>query len=294
MGTFSWPLTDCSRDFGDPIDAGPSTPTPPPTVDDPAEDDRNDPCATYGECVDDDRGYAGGAEPPFDPHAWDGTCLVGGSGLYGEPACASQFFYTGDREVDPFWQGFFDSIGLGAVIGGVVAATCIIATAGVCAAAVVVVAGAGVVSTAAFVGDHVIDGQPVTQYEWGSLAGSAVVLVVAGGAGYGAARGGWARGLPDSMIVVRGGQQPVPPPGVVFSGAYGRTLLEAGSHTPYGSIRVTTAGEIRASGGTVTIVPELTRAGVMNPNHVSICLGAGQCPFGSLLQNPVPKAGRIQ
>lgn len=103
-----------------------------------------------------------------------------------------------------------------------------------------------------------------------------------------------AGGLADDTVVVRGGTSEVPPPGEVFSGAYGHTLEEAGAYVPYGQIRPTTAGQIRAGGGTVTVVPEMTRSGVMNEHHVNICLGAGPCPFGPLQPNPVPKSGRIQ
>ena len=106
-----------------------------------------------------------------------------------------------------------------------------------------------------------------------------------------AARAG---GLADDLVVVRGGMSDVPPPGQVFSGAYGRTLEEAASGVPHGQIRATTVGQIRAGGGTVEVVPELTRSGVLNERHVDICLGNGPCPFGPLQPNPVPKSLRIQ
>jgi hypothetical protein len=100
-------------------------------------------------------------------------------------------------------------------------------------------------------------------------------------------------GLADDMIVVRGGTSDVPGAGEVFSGSYGSTLDEAAAGVPHGQIRATTAGEIRAAGGTVDIAPELTRSGVLNEQHVSICLGPGSCPFGPLQPNPVPKGLRI-
>ncbi len=100
--------------------------------------------------------------------------------------------------------------------------------------------------------------------------------------------------LADDMMIVRGGTAPLPPPGEIFSGAYGQTLEEAASGVPHGQIRVTTAGEIYAGGGTVEIVPELTRSGVLNERHVNVCLGPGPCPFGPLQPNPVPRSGRIQ
>lgn len=100
--------------------------------------------------------------------------------------------------------------------------------------------------------------------------------------------------LADDAVVVRGGTSDVPPAGEVFSGAYAQTLEEAGAFVPYGQLRATTAGEIRLGGGTVDVVPEMTRGGNLNPNHVNICLGPGSCPFGPLIPNPVPKPGRIQ
>jgi len=101
-------------------------------------------------------------------------------------------------------------------------------------------------------------------------------------------------GLADDMVVVRGGTSDLPGPGEVFSGAYGQTLEDAAAGVPYGQIRATTVGEIRSGGGTVEIKPELTRSGVLNPQHVDICLGSGSCPFGPLMPNPIPKALRIQ
>ena len=103
-----------------------------------------------------------------------------------------------------------------------------------------------------------------------------------------------AEGVPDPWIVVRGGTKELPPPGEVFSGAAGRTLEEAASGVPHGTIRQTTAGEIRSGGGTVEHAPELTRGGNFNEKHVNICLGSGPCPFGPPEPNPVPPGGRIR
>ncbi len=47
--------------------------------------------------------------------------------------------------------------------------------------------------------------------------------------------------------------------------------------TAIATFRVSTAGRIRAAGGSVVRVPERTRSGVVNPNHVNICLGRGEC-----------------
>ncbi len=98
----------------------------------------------------------------------------------------------------------------------------------------------------------------------------------------------------DTDVVVRGGQSPLPEPGTPFSGSYGRTLEEAGAAVPYGTIRATTAGAIRAGGGSVEWEPDLTRSGVLNENHVNIVEGEGPSVFSELFPNPVPKSERIQ
>ncbi|MGW4215209.1 polymorphic toxin-type HINT domain-containing protein [Lentzea sp. NPDC004789] len=102
--------------------------------------------------------------------------------------------------------------------------------------------------------------------------------------------GGWT--VPDDYVIVRGGQSPMPGAGEVFSGSMGTSVGEAGAGVPHGSIRVTTAGAIRAAGGTVTYAPEPTAGGAMNYNHVNVSLGERN-PFGEVEANPVPKAGRL-
>ena len=67
------------------------------------------------------------------------------------------------------------------------------------------------------------------------------------------------------------------------------TARQVGQH---GSIRVTTAGQIRAAGGTVTYAPEVGPGGVMNYNHVNVTVGETN-PFGEVVGNPVPKSGRM-
>lgn len=99
--------------------------------------------------------------------------------------------------------------------------------------------------------------------------------------------------LPDDSVIVRGGTSDIPGPGEVFSGSYGSTLDEAATGVPHGQIRVSTVGEITAGGGTVEVVPELTRSGVLNDQHVNICLASSPCPFGPLIPNPMPKNERI-
>jgi uncharacterized protein RhaS with RHS repeats len=122
------------------------------------------------------------------------------------------------------------------------------------------------------------------------LAGGAQLLV---GLGRRAASAG-ITALVDEAVIVRGGQGALPAAGETFSGAAGGTLEEAASGVPHGTIRASTAGRIRQSGGTVTPKPELTRTGVLNEKHVDICLGSGPCPFGEPMPNPIPKAERIQ
>ena len=99
--------------------------------------------------------------------------------------------------------------------------------------------------------------------------------------------------VPDENIVVRGGQSEVPPTGTTFSGAHGATLEEAASGVPHGTVRETTAGQIRAEGGTVELRPEPTRSGTMNDRHVNITEGGTKTSFGDSKPNPVPRKDRI-
>jgi hypothetical protein len=118
-----------------------------------------------------------------------------------------------------------------------------------------------------------------------------------GGSGAGEAagtRGAADSAIPDATVVVRGGQGEMPPAGQVFSGAQGRTLKEAAAGVPHGTIRSTTAGEIRAGGGSVEYAPEFNaKVGRTNYQHVDVCLGEGSCPFSSPFANPVPKQSRF-
>jgi RHS repeat-associated protein len=99
--------------------------------------------------------------------------------------------------------------------------------------------------------------------------------------------------LPDSAVIVRGGTGEVPPPGHVWSGTTGSTVEEAAQGVPHGAIRTTTAGDIRASGGAVRLKPEFDpNVGQVNNQHVNFCVGTGRCPFGDLIDNPVPRQSR--
>ncbi len=100
--------------------------------------------------------------------------------------------------------------------------------------------------------------------------------------------------VPDSNVVVKGGTRP--PPSETFSGAQGRTLGEAGQGVPHNQVQATTAGDIRASGGTVDVAPEPAGPGspVINYQHVNVTPGEGPNPFGPPEPNPAPKGARIR
>jgi RHS repeat-associated protein len=101
--------------------------------------------------------------------------------------------------------------------------------------------------------------------------------------------------VPDDYIVVRGGQGETPPPGTTFSGSTGATVEQAATGVPHGSIRATTAGEIRTQGGTVEFAPEPTRGGNTNWRHVNVTEGGAQTVFPAQAQNnPAPKSQRVQ
>lgn len=95
-------------------------------------------------------------------------------------------------------------------------------------------------------------------------------------------------------MIVRGGQSEMPAAGELFSGSHGQSLEEAAAGVPHGTIRSTTAGEIRAGGGTVEYAPEYNgRVGATNYQHVNVTTGEGSSPFSEPFANPVPKSGRF-
>jgi hypothetical protein len=98
--------------------------------------------------------------------------------------------------------------------------------------------------------------------------------------------------VPDEFIIVRGGIKPLPPPGEMFSAVAGPTVAAAAAAVPYGTMRVTTAGEIRAQGGTVLWLPEHSPRGTLNRQHVNVA-EPGQSSFSALQKNPVPSKDRI-
>ena len=98
--------------------------------------------------------------------------------------------------------------------------------------------------------------------------------------------------VPDAWMVVKGGGKPPPTPGEVFSTSYGTTLNEAGAGVPHGQIQPTTAGQIRAGGGSVDVAPEMT-GDVMNFQHANVVEGSPPTKFQPPIPNPVPKPNRI-
>ena len=76
--------------------------------------------------------------------------------------------------------------------------------------------------------------------------------------------------IPDDFAVVRGGEKPLPLPGTPFSGAAGTDKHDAAKGIPHNKMRATTAAAIRAYGGQVTRVPELSKGGVLNVRHVEV------------------------
>ena len=107
--------------------------------------------------------------------------------------------------------------------------------------------------------------------------------------------------VPDSYSVVRGGKSELPPPGEIISGTQGTgvsqpaSISEAASYVPHGQIRVTTAGQIRQSGGTVQVAPEIAVTGrpELNYAHVNITEGPVST-FSPLQPNPItPSKARM-
>jgi len=84
----------------------------------------------------------------------------------------------------------------------------------------------------------------------------------------------------------------MPATGIEFSCSAGPTLDEAACAVPYGQLRTTTAGAIRAAGGIVKWKPEFSQRRTMNKQHVHVTEPASSA-FGELQPNPVPKTGRI-
>jgi hypothetical protein len=98
--------------------------------------------------------------------------------------------------------------------------------------------------------------------------------------------------VPDGFVVIRGGKNPVEPPGTTFSGVVGPTIEAAAAALPHGQIRVATAGAIRARGGIVEWAPEISRHGTLNQQHVNVT-EVTATSFSELQGNPIPRQQRV-
>ena len=98
--------------------------------------------------------------------------------------------------------------------------------------------------------------------------------------------------VPDDYVIVRGGTKPVPSAGVEFSCAAGPTMDAAGSAVQHGQVRATTAGAIRAAGGSVIWLPEFSPRGTMNLQHVNVVEPAA-ATFSEPIPNPTARRERI-
>ncbi len=98
--------------------------------------------------------------------------------------------------------------------------------------------------------------------------------------------------VPDEYVVAKGGTQPLPPAGRIFSGTVGPTRESAAAAVPHGQARFSTVGAIRAAGGTVTWLPELSREQTVNRQHVNITEPEATT-FTGLVPNPVSRQQRI-
>ena len=98
--------------------------------------------------------------------------------------------------------------------------------------------------------------------------------------------------VPDDYVIVRGGANPAAAPGETFSAAAGPSVEAAAAALPHGQIRVTTAGAVRARGGVVEWIPEVSRHGTPNYQHVDVT-EKGAMTLSELQPNPVPRARRI-
>lgn len=80
--------------------------------------------------------------------------------------------------------------------------------------------------------------------------------------------------IPDDTVIVRGGRNYQPQPGEKISAQMGSSVGEAASGLPHGTVRVATAGAIRAAGGTVELIPEdAWKGGPPNTWHVNVTEG---------------------
>jgi hypothetical protein len=98
--------------------------------------------------------------------------------------------------------------------------------------------------------------------------------------------------VPDDYILARGGTKPMPPAGEEFSVSCGPSLEAAGCGVQHGQVRAATAGQVRAAGGVVEWLPELSPRGTMNFQHAHVT-EPGATMFSEPVPNPVPRKQRI-
>lgn len=100
--------------------------------------------------------------------------------------------------------------------------------------------------------------------------------------------------IPDDTVIVRGGRNYQPQPGNEISAQMGSDAAEAASGLPHGTVRVATAGQIRAAGGAVELAPEEAwDGGPVNTWHVNVTEGAQPAFPGPGVPNPVGKVDRL-
>ena len=101
--------------------------------------------------------------------------------------------------------------------------------------------------------------------------------------------------IADDTPIVRGGRNYQPKPGDVTSAQMGWDLADAAAGLPHGTIRVTTAGDIRAVGGTVELAPEPAwEGGPDNTWHVNVTEGSHPAFPAESVPNPVKSADRLK
>jgi hypothetical protein len=98
--------------------------------------------------------------------------------------------------------------------------------------------------------------------------------------------------VPDDYFVVHGGEKDIVADDRI-SCTVGPTLEAAAAAVPHGAIRWTTVGQVRARGGTVGWMPERSRSGTLNQQHVNVKLPGGVVGFSALQKNPVKRSQRI-
>jgi hypothetical protein len=101
--------------------------------------------------------------------------------------------------------------------------------------------------------------------------------------------------VPDDAIIVRGGRDYHHQEGSVISAQMGSSIEDAASGLPHGTVRVSTAGHIRAAGGTIELMPEPAwEGGPDNTWHVNVTEGLTPVFPGEGIPSPVPNQERLK